>query len=62
MNKDQIKGTTKEAEGKIRKAAGKMVGNEKLQAKGRIQVAAGKAQAKLGDVKEELKEARDELA
>ena len=35
MNKDQVKGRVKEAEGKIKEVAGKLVGNEKLEAKGK---------------------------
>ena len=37
MNKDQVKGRVKEAEGKIKEVAGKLVGNEDLEAKGKVQ-------------------------
>ena len=37
MNKDQVKGRVKEVEGKIKEVAGKLVGNETLEAKGKIQ-------------------------
>jgi uncharacterized protein YjbJ (UPF0337 family) len=57
MNKDQIKGRVKEVEGKIKEAAGKLVGNEKLEAKGKVQKILGKAQAKFGDVKQDVKDA-----
>lgn len=56
MNKDQVKGRVKEAEGKIKEVAGKLVGNEKLQAKGKVQRVVGKAQAKFGDVKKDVKD------
>jgi uncharacterized protein YjbJ (UPF0337 family) len=56
MNKDQVKGRTKEAEGKIKEVAGKLVGNEKLEEKGKIQKVLGKAQAKFGDVKKDVKD------
>jgi uncharacterized protein YjbJ (UPF0337 family) len=57
MNKDQIKGRVKEAEGKIKEVAGKLVGNETLEAKGKIQKVLGEAQAKFGDVKKDMKDA-----
>jgi len=52
MNKDQVKGRVKEAKGKIKELAGKLVGNESLEAKGKVQKTLGKAQAKFGDVKQ----------
>ena len=58
MNKDQVKGRVKEAEGKIKEVAGKLVGNETLEAKGKIQKTLGKAQAKYGDVKQDVKDAK----
>ncbi len=36
INKDQVKGRVTEAEGKIKEVAGKLVGNEKLEDKGRF--------------------------
>ena len=57
INKDQVKGRVKEVEGKIKEAAGKLVGNEKLEAKGKVQKILGKAQAKFGDVKKDVKDA-----
>jgi uncharacterized protein YjbJ (UPF0337 family) len=57
MNKDQVKGRVKEAEGKIKEVAGKIVGNEKLEKKGKAQKILGEAQAKFGDVKKDVKDA-----
>ncbi len=57
VNKDQVKGRVNEAEGKIKEAAGKLVGNEKLEAKGKVQKVLGQAQAKYGDVKQDVKDA-----
>ena len=34
MNKDQVKGATKEVAGKVQEAAGKLVGSKEQQAKG----------------------------
>jgi uncharacterized protein YjbJ (UPF0337 family) len=56
INKDQSSGRVKEAKGKIKEFAGKLVGNEQLEAKGKVQRTLGKAQAKYGDVKHDVKE------
>jgi uncharacterized protein YjbJ (UPF0337 family) len=55
MNKDQVKGRVKEAQGKIKAATGKAVGNKSMEGKGRIDQATGKAQASYGDLKNEIK-------
>ncbi|MGA2776806.1 MAG: CsbD family protein [Steroidobacteraceae bacterium] len=55
INKDQVKGGVKVAKGAIREAAGRLVGNKMLEVKGNIQKNLGKAQVKLGDIKEHLK-------
>jgi uncharacterized protein YjbJ (UPF0337 family) len=56
MNKDQVTGRVKESEGKIKEAAGNLVGNERLEAKGKIQKTLGEAQAKFGDVKKDMRD------
>jgi len=58
MNKDQVAGRVKEAKGKIKEVAGNLVGNETMEAKGKIQKTVGQAQAKFGDVKQDLKDAK----
>jgi uncharacterized protein YjbJ (UPF0337 family) len=58
MNKDQVKGRVKESEGKIKEVAGKLVGNESLEAKGKVQKILGQAQAKFGDVKRDMKDSK----
>ena len=58
MNKDQVKGRVNEAEGTIKEVAGKLVGNERLEMKGKVQKVLGEAQAKFGDVKKDLKDAK----
>lgn len=55
MNKDQVKGRVKQAEGKVKEVAGKLVGNDRLQAKGKIENAVGTAQTDMGDLKSDLK-------
>ena len=56
INKSQITGRVTEAKGMIKEAAGKLVGNERLEAKGKIQKVLGKAQARIGDVKADIKD------
>jgi uncharacterized protein YjbJ (UPF0337 family) len=57
VNKDQVKGRLKEAKGKIKEAAGKLVGDKKLEQKGKAEKVLGKARAKYGDVKKDVKDA-----
>jgi uncharacterized protein YjbJ (UPF0337 family) len=59
MNKHQAKGATRNAAGKVQKAAGRAVGSKKLQAKGIGNQIAGKSQKKLGDAKQAVENARD---
>jgi uncharacterized protein YjbJ (UPF0337 family) len=56
INKDQIKGRVEEAKGTVKETAGKLVGNETLEAKGNIQKNLGKVQAKVGDIKQDVKD------
>ncbi len=55
MNKSQVKGRVNEAAGKAKELAGKATGSKTTEAKGILQKNAGKAQADLGDAKEEMK-------
>ncbi len=57
VNQDQVKGQIKEVGGMIKEVTGKIVGNDKLEHKGKIQKARGEAQAAIGDIKEDVKEA-----
>ncbi len=56
MNRDQIKGTIKDASGKLQRKAGEVVGSSEQQVKGTLKQAEGKAQKALGDTKESMKE------
>ena len=51
MNKDKIKARVEETKGKTKEVAGKVVGDEKLEQKGKIQNTGGKVQAGYGDLK-----------
>ena len=56
-NKDQVKGQIKEVGGMVKEVAGKIVGNEKLEQKGKDQKVRGEAQAAIGDIKADVKKA-----
>jgi uncharacterized protein YjbJ (UPF0337 family) len=55
MSTTHVKGHMKEAQGKIKEVAGKLVGNEDLEAKGKAEKVAGKHQAARADLKEDIK-------
>ena len=46
---DQVKGTAKEGEGKLRNAVGGLTGDSSEQLKGKAQELKGKAQRKIGE-------------
>ena len=52
MNKDQVKGTLKDAAGKVQQAAGKAIDSDKQQLAGMKKQVEGKAQKAVGDVKD----------
>ncbi|HZF83634.1 MAG TPA: CsbD family protein [Burkholderiaceae bacterium] len=56
MNKDQVAGRVEEAKGKIKEVAGKVTGNERLEADGVTDQAAGKVQSTYGDAKSKVKD------
>jgi len=58
MNKDQVEGRLKEVVGKVQEVAGKTVGSTKEQLKGVINKNVGAAQAKYGDVKNDVKNSK----
>ena len=49
--KDKIKGTLKEAKGKVKEETGNAMGNPGLRDRGTMEKAGGKVQRKIGDVK-----------
>jgi uncharacterized protein YjbJ (UPF0337 family) len=52
--KDKVKGTFHEAKNKAKEMAGKITDNPKLEAKGKVEKIAGKAQEKFGKVEKVL--------
>jgi uncharacterized protein YjbJ (UPF0337 family) len=57
MNKDQVKGATKQGVGKVQEQAGKLVGSHEQQAKGIQKQAEGNVQKNYGDAKENVSDA-----
>jgi len=56
INKDQVMGRVEEVKGTIKEVTGKLVDDKTLETKGNIQKNLGKAQAKLGELKEGVKD------
>jgi len=57
MHKDEVEGAGKQAKGAIKDAVGGLTGNEKLQAEGKLDKVEGKVQAKVGEVKDNARDA-----
>ena len=55
MDKDRVEGGLQQAKGTVKEAAGKVVGDTKLEAEGKADKAAGKVQNAVGGVKDSLK-------
>ena len=54
MNKDQIKGRLRKAEGKIKEVTGKVIGDKVLEDNGKTRKILGNIQAGYGDLKNDL--------
>jgi uncharacterized protein YjbJ (UPF0337 family) len=57
MNRNQVKGSIKEAAGKVQRKAGDLVDSPKQQVQGTLREAEGKAQKQLGNAEERIKDA-----
>lgn len=57
MHKDTIKGAAKDAAGSVKEAVGKATGNERLEAEGVADQAAGKIQKGVGNLKDAARDA-----
>jgi uncharacterized protein YjbJ (UPF0337 family) len=55
MDKDRIEGSAKQTKGAIKEAAGKVLGDAKLQADGKADKTEGKVQNAIGGLKDALK-------
>jgi uncharacterized protein YjbJ (UPF0337 family) len=57
MNRDQVKGASKDAAGKVQEQAGKVMGSKSQEAKGLEKQAEGKVQKGFGNATERVKDA-----
>jgi uncharacterized protein YjbJ (UPF0337 family) len=57
MDKNRIEGAAKEMKGTIKEATGKLTGNRKLEAEGKVEKAAGEVQSTVGKAKDAVKNA-----
>jgi uncharacterized protein YjbJ (UPF0337 family) len=57
VDKENIKGKVKQAEGALKDAAGGLTGNEKLQAEGKADKAEGKVRDAAGNLKDAARKA-----
>jgi uncharacterized protein YjbJ (UPF0337 family) len=57
MDKEHVKSAADKASGAVKEAAGKVTGNEKLQAEGKFDKAKGETREVIGDVKDAAKKA-----
>lgn len=55
MDKEHMKGAAKKAEGSLKEATGKAIGDKSLEMKGKADKVEGKAREKAGDVKDEVR-------
>jgi uncharacterized protein YjbJ (UPF0337 family) len=60
MNEHQVKGRAEQVKGKVKEAAGRAVGNDRLRAKGEVEQVTGATQKTYGDAKERVKDALDD--
>lgn len=61
MNKDQVKGASKETTGEIKQQVGRALNDRELEAKGTAKELEGKLQKKVGDTRETLKDTAQDL-
>jgi uncharacterized protein YjbJ (UPF0337 family) len=55
MDKDRVDGAAKQMKGSVKEAAGKVTGDAKLQAEGKADKVTGKAQNAVGGLKDAVK-------
>jgi uncharacterized protein YjbJ (UPF0337 family) len=55
MDKDRIKGSAEQAKGAVKEAAGKILGDKKLETEGKTDKAAGQVQNAIGGLKDAVR-------
>lgn len=56
MDKDRVKGMAEQGKGKVKEAAGKAMGDKKLETEGKMDRAAGKVRNAVGGMKDEIRQ------
>jgi uncharacterized protein YjbJ (UPF0337 family) len=59
MDKDRVEGSAKQAGGTVKEAAGKALGDKKMETEGAAKKAEGKVQNAVGGVKDKVREMAD---
>lgn len=57
MHKDEMKGAAKDAKGSMKKTAGKMTGDRRMEAEGAAEKTGGKIQKGVGNIKDAARNA-----
>jgi uncharacterized protein YjbJ (UPF0337 family) len=57
MDKDRVKGMAQQGKGAMKEAAGKMMGDEKLKAEGKMDKMEGKVRNAIGGMKDAVRDA-----
>ncbi len=57
MDKDRVEGAGHQVKGAVKEAAGKVTGDQKLQAEGKTEKVAGKVQNAIGGAKDSVRDA-----
>lgn len=56
MDKNRIEGTTKQVKGSVKEAIGKLTGDRETEAEGAAEKTVGKAQRKVGEVADKVRD------
>ncbi|MGO4707297.1 CsbD family protein [Microvirga sp. 2MCAF38] len=59
MNKDRIEGGLKNVKGSVKEGLGKLVGDTKLEAEGKVEKTEGRIQNTVGGIKDSIRGNRD---
>ena len=61
VDENRVKGAFDQVKGAVKDAAGKLLGDEKLQAEGKADKVTGKAESTVGGVKDAVRDAADKI-
>lgn len=61
VDENRVQGAWDKAKGAVKEGIGKMTGDEKMQAEGKADKVAGKAESAVGGVKDSVRDAADKI-